>query len=83
MLKAVSVDCLHLLTFSTPKLGQKKFMRQLTLSGHKHFCVVRAAQMLHQPHPNLPRIQFVLGNAYFAELDKATYFLIMIRVLFS
>jgi len=38
-------------------------MRQLTLNGHALYCVVRAAQMLHQPHPNLPRIQSVLISA--------------------
>lgn len=39
--------------------------------------------MLHPSHPNLPRIRFVLRNAFFAESDEATYFLIMLRVLAS
>lgn len=55
-------------------------MQQLILSGHALFCVVRAAQMLHQPHPNLPKIQFVLSNPYFVESYEATYFMIMLRV---
>ena len=38
VLMTVFVDCLHLLTIPSPNLGQK-FMRQLTLSGHVHFCV--------------------------------------------
>jgi len=64
VLRAVFVDCLHLLTISAPNLGQQKFMRQLTLSGHVHFCVVRAVQMLHQPHPDLPKIRFMLGYLF-------------------
>jgi len=83
VLRAVSVDCLHLLTIYAPKFGQHKFMRQLTLSSHVHFCVARAAQVLHQPHLDLPMSRFVLGNAYFAESDEATYFLITLRVLAS
>lgn len=39
--------------------------------------------MLHQPHLSLPMIRFALGRAYFAELDEATYFLIMLGVLAS
>jgi len=77
----VSADCLHLLTIPSPNVGQRKFMRQLILSGHVLFFVVQAAKMLQQPNPSLPRIRFVLSRAYFAESDEATYFLIMIRVL--
>jgi len=58
------------------------------LSGRGGWCnnlplVARAAQMLHQPHPNLPKIWLVLSSAYFAEFDEATYFMIMLRVLAS
>lgn len=63
VLRAVSKDCLHLLVLPSPNAGQKKFMQQLTVSGHALYCVVRAVQMFHQPHPNLPRIQSVLRNA--------------------
>jgi hypothetical protein len=44
---------------------------------------MQAAQMLHQPHPSLPRIRFALDRAYFVESDEATYFLIMLGVLAS
>ena len=83
VLTAVSDDFLHLLTIPSPNTGQRRFMQQLTLSGHELFCIVRVAQMFHQPHPNLPRIRLVLSNAYFAESDEATYFLVMLRVLAS
>jgi len=63
VLRAVSEDCLRLLVLPSPNAGQNKFMQQLTPSGHALYCVVRAAQMLHQPHPNVPRIQSVLKNA--------------------
>jgi len=58
-------------------------MLQLTPSGHVLYCVVRAAQMLQQPHPDLPRIQFVLSSARRARSDEAMYFLIMLKVLAS
>jgi len=58
-------------------------MQQLTLSGHACYCVVRAAQILHQSQPNLPRIHLVLRNAYFTRSDEAMYFLLMLKVLVS
>ena len=58
-------------------------MLQLTLNGHALCCVVRATHMLQQLHPDLPRIQYVLGSARHAGSDEATYFLIMLKVLAS
>jgi len=52
-------------------------MQQLTLSGHALYCVVRAAQMLQQPHPDLSSIQSVLSSAQRAGSDEATYFLML------
>jgi len=40
VLRTISADCLHLLTIPSPKAGQRKFMRQLTLSDHVLFYVV-------------------------------------------
>jgi len=83
VLRKVSEDCLCLLALPSPNSGQRKFMQQLILSGHGIYCVVRAAQMLHQPHPNLPRIQSILRNAKNVGSDEVTYFLIMLKVLAS
>ena len=83
VLRAVSEDCLHLLELPSPNAGQGKFMLQLTLIGHALHCVVRAAQMRQQLHPDLPRIQSVISSAQREESDEATYFLIMLKVLAS
>jgi len=77
----VSEDYLRLLAFPSANTGQRKFIQQLTLNGHALYCVVRAAQMLYQPHPNLPRIQSVLRIAKNVGSDEASYFLIMLKVL--
>jgi len=81
VLIAVSEDCLHLLILPSPNAGHMTFMQQLTLNGHALYCIVKAAQMLHQPYPNLHMIQSVLRNFQNAGSDEATYFLIMLKVL--
>jgi len=58
-------------------------MQQLTLSGDALYCDIRAARLLHHSRPNLPRIHLVLRNAFFAGLDEAAYFSIMLNVLVS
>jgi len=63
VLRAVSEDCLRLLLLASPNAGQRKFLQQLTLSGHALYYIVKAAQMLQQPHFDLPMIQFVLSSA--------------------
>jgi len=83
VLRVVSEYCLCLLVLPSPNARQRMFMQQLTLIGHALYCVVRAAQMLHLPHHNLPRIQSVLSSSRFVESDEATYFLIMLKVLAS
>ncbi|RHN68256.1 hypothetical protein MtrunA17_Chr3g0111911 [Medicago truncatula] len=83
VLRAVSKYCLGLLLLTSPNAGQRKFMQQLTLNGHALYFVVKVAQMLDQPHPDLPRIQYVLSSAQLAGSDEAKYFLIMLKVLAS
>jgi hypothetical protein len=65
----------------SPNVGQRRLMQQLTLGGHAHYCVARAARLLQQARPNLRMIQLVLRNALLARSDEAVYFSLMLRVL--
>jgi len=81
VLRAVFDDCLHLIFLPSPNAGQRRLMQQLTLGGHAHYCVDRAAQLLPRARPKLQMIQLVLRNALLARSDETVYFLLMLRVL--
>jgi len=83
VLRAVSDDCVQLFALPSPNAGKKRFMQQLTMSGHALYYVVRTAQLLHCSHPNLPMIHLVLRNDSSARSDEAIYFSIMLKVLGS
>lgn len=63
VLMALPRECLWYISDHWPCAAKRKFMQQISRSGHEAYCVVIAAQLLQERCTNLEEIKLIIKKA--------------------